>query len=49
MPFDDANTLYTDTPTATRTAAAAKAYRKLTLENGASIIVEGAISVGGQY
>lgn len=49
VPFDDANTLYTDTPTATRTAAAAKAYRKLTLENGASIIVEGAISVGGQY
>ena len=49
VPFDDVNTLYTDTPTATRTAAAAKAYRKLTLENGASIIVEGAISVGGQY
>ena len=49
VPFNDANTLYKDTPTATRTTAAAKVYRKLTLENGASIIVEGAISVGGQY
>lgn len=49
VPFDDANTLYKETPTATRTAAAAKAYRKLVLSAGASLNVEGAISVGGQY
>ena len=49
MPFDDANTLYKETPTATRKAVAAKAYRKLVLSAGASLNVEGAISVGGQY
>ena len=49
VPFDAAATLYKDTPTATRTAAAAKAYRKLVLSAGASLNVEGAISVGGQY
>ena len=49
VPFDDANTLYEETPTATRTAAAAKAYRKLVLAADAALTVEGAISVGGQY
>ena len=49
VPFDAAATLYKETPTATRTAAAAKAYRKLVLSAGASLNVEGAISVGGQY
>lgn len=49
VPFDDANTLYKETPTATRKAVAAKAYRKLVLSAGASLNVEGAISVGGQY
>lgn len=49
VPFDDANTLYKETPTATRTAAAAKAYRKLVLAADAALTVEGAISVGGQY
>ena len=49
VPFDAAATLYKETPTATRTAATAKAYRKLVLSAGASLNVEGAISVGGQY
>lgn len=49
VPFDAAATLYKDTPTATRTAAAAKAYRKLVLAADAALTVEGAISVGGQY
>ena len=49
VPFDDANTLYKETPTATRKAAAAKAYRKLVLAADAALTVEGAISVGGQY
>ena len=49
VPFDDANTLYKETPTATRKAVAAKAYRKLVLAADAALTVEGAISVGGQY
>ena len=49
VPFDAAATLYKETPTATRKAVAAKAYRKLVLSAGASLNVEGAISVGGQY
>lgn len=49
VPFDAAATLYKETPTATRTAAAAKAYRKLVLAADAALTVEGAISVGGQY
>lgn len=49
VPFDAAATLYKETPTATRTDAAAKAYRKLVLSAGASLNVEGSISVGGQY
>ena len=49
VPFDDANTLYKETPTATRKAAAAKAYRKLVLAADAALTVEDAISVGGQY
>lgn len=49
VPFDAAATLFKETPTATRTDAAAKAYRKLVLSAGASLNVEGSISVGGQY
>ena len=49
VPFDDANTLYKETPTATRKAVAAKAYRKLVLAADAALTVEGAISVGGRY
>ena len=49
VPFDANDTLYKDTPTATRTATAAKAYRKLVLAADAALTVEGAISVGGQY
>ena len=49
VPFDAAATLFKETPTATRTDAAAKAYRKLILSAGASLNVEGSISVGGQY
>ena len=49
VPFDGAKTLYKETPKATRKAVATKAYRKLVLSAGASLNVEGAISVGGQY
>lgn len=49
VPFDKDNTLYTTAPQATRTASTPKVYRTLTLAAGASLTVEGAISVGGQY
>ena len=49
VPFDGAKTLYKETPKATRKVVATKAYRKLVLSAGASLNVEGAISVGGQY
>ena len=49
VPFDDANTLYKETPMATRTAATPREYCKLVLAADAALVVEGAISVGGQY
>ena len=51
IPFDEAKTCYTATPTATTVASAAKPFRTLTMAEGSSItLAKGAeISVGGQY
>lgn len=49
IPFDAAGTLYTDAPEAIRTTPASKAFRTLTMSEGTSITVNGAISLGGRY
>lgn len=49
IPFDEAGTLYTDAPAAIRTVPASKPFRTLTMSDGASITVNGAISLGGRY
>ena len=49
IPFDAAGTLYTDAPAAIRTTPAFKAFRTLTMSEGTSITVNGAISLGGRY
>ena len=49
IPFDDAKTLYTDTPPVLRTAPASKPFRTLTMGADSSITVNGAISLGGSY
>ena len=49
VPFDEAGTLYTDAPAAIRTTPASKAFRTLTMSEGTSITVNGAISLGGRY
>ena len=49
IPFDAAGTLYTDAPAAIRTAPTSKPFRTLTMSDGASITVNGAISLGGRY
>lgn len=49
IPFDAAGTLYTDAPAAIRTTPASKAFRTLTMSEGSSITVNGAISLGGRY
>lgn len=51
IPFDEAKTCYTDTPTATSFQANAKPFRTLTMAKGSSVTLESgaAISVGGQY
>ena len=49
IPFDAAGTLYTNAPAAIRTAPASKPFRTLTMSEGASITVNGAISLGGRY
>ena len=49
IPFDAAGTLYTNTPAAIRTTPASKAFRTLTMSEGTSITVNGAISLGGRY
>ncbi len=49
IPFDEAKTCYTATPAPTTSQAGAKAFRTLTMSEGASLTVNGAISVGGQY
>jgi glucan-binding YG repeat protein len=49
IPFDEAKTCYTSTPASTTSQAGAKVFRTLTMSDGASLTVNGAISVGGQY
>lgn len=49
IPFDEAGTLYTNAPAAIRTTPASKAFRTLTMSEGTSITVNGAISLGGRY
>ena len=49
IPFDEAGTLYTDAPAAIRTTPASKPFRTLRMSAGASITVNGAISLGGRY
>ena len=49
IPFDAAGTMYADAPAAIRTAPASKAFRTLTMSEGSSITVNGAISLGGRY
>lgn len=49
IPFDAAGTLYTNAPAAIRTTPASKAFRTLTMSEGSSITVNGAISLGGRY
>jgi len=49
IPFDAAGTLYTDAPAAIRTTPASKSFRTLTMSEGTSITVNGAISLGGRY
>ncbi len=49
IPFDAAGTLYTDTPATIRTTPASKPFRTLTMSEGTSITVNGAISLGGRY
>ena len=49
IPFDAAGTLYTNAPAAIRTAPASKPFRTLTMAEGSSITVNGAISLGGRY
>ena len=50
VPFDEAKTLYTDTPVALAgDGGTRKAYKTLTLADGTSLIVNGGISVGGRY
>ena len=49
IPFDAAGTLYTDAPAAIRTTPASKPFRTLTMAEGSSITVNGAISLGGRY
>ena len=49
IPFDAAGTLYTDAPAAIRMTPASKSFRTLTMSEGTSITVNGAISLGGRY
>ena len=51
IPFDEAKTLYEETPTTTRTISETKPFRTLTMASGSSITLArgAAISVGGQY
>ena len=49
IPFDAAGTLYTNAPAAIRTTPASKPFRTLTMSEGSSITVNGAISLGGRY
>lgn len=49
IPFDSTNAYYTTTPDYTTVASTPKAYRTLTMAPGASITVEGSISVGAKH
>ena len=51
IPFDEAKTCYTSTPTAITSAPTAKPFRTLTMAAGSSLTLASgaAISVGGQY
>ena len=51
IPFDDAKTCYTSTPTAITSTPTAKPFRTLTMAAGSSLTLANgaAISVGGQY
>ena len=51
IPFDEAKTCYTATPSATTSQADAKVFRTLTMKAGSSITLANgaAISIGGQY
>ena len=51
IPFDEAKTCYTSTPTAITSAPTAKPFRTLTMAVGSSLTLASgaAISVGGQY
>ena len=49
IPFDAAGTLYTNAPAAIRDTPASKPFRTLTMSEGTSITVNGAISLGGRY
>ena len=49
IPFDEAGTLYTSKPGYVNTEEPQKAYKTLTMASGSSILVKGAISVGGKH
>ena len=49
IPFDDANTLYTTTPCSTGTYTEPTAYRTLTLADGASLTVNGSLSLSAKH
>ena len=49
IPFDEAETLYTDKPESIEKYETPRAFRKMTMASGSSIMVNGVISVGGQH
>ena len=49
IPFDAANTVYTTAPEYVETAEAQSAYKTLTLKSGATITVNGVLSVSGKH
>ena len=49
IPFDEAGTLYTNAPAAILISPDSKPFRTLTMSEGTSITVNGAISLGGRY
>ena len=49
IPFDEAGTLYTDTPDYVNKYEPQSVFKKLTIPSGSSITVNGAISVGGKH
>ncbi len=49
IPFDDANTVYTNIGAVTATNSTFKLYRQLKMASGAHIDVQGSLNVGGRY